>query len=99
MKVRVAFVMGQYPLFLSTSDGTTKKNPSPLAGEGKGEGESIEHPHLYPLPSRERRLSFTDALYSFILLQESGHILDQRIDKAFVINLFNPMQIPQRQRI
>ena len=28
--------------------------PRPLAGEGKGEGNSgAGHPHLYPLPPRE----------------------------------------------
>src|SRR6266536_5306658 len=26
----------------------------PFAGEGKDEGNSIGHPHLFPLPSRER---------------------------------------------
>src|SRR4029077_2857091 len=33
---------------------TIPEVPSPLAGEGKGEGYSIRHPHLCPLPSRER---------------------------------------------
>ena len=32
------------------------KAPSPLAGEGWDEGDSTYHPHLNPLPSRERRL-------------------------------------------
>jgi len=36
--------------------------PSPLAGEGGDEGmddslSSIQHPHLIPLPSRERKKS------------------------------------------
>ena len=34
----------------------TERVPSPFAGEGKGEGDPITHPHLYPLPSRERTL-------------------------------------------
>jgi hypothetical protein len=34
--------------------------PSPLTGEGKGEGDSLElfPPHLNPLPPGERRLFF-----------------------------------------
>jgi hypothetical protein len=47
-----------------------KDVPSPLAGEGKGEGYVIKHPHLYPLPSRERRplaVIAHSSLYSLVL--------------------------------
>jgi hypothetical protein len=37
----------------STNNSTTHNFPSPVAGEGKGEGEAANHPHLNPLPPKE----------------------------------------------
>jgi hypothetical protein len=36
-----------------TNNSTTHDFPSPVAEEGKGEGEAANHPHLYPLPPQE----------------------------------------------
>jgi len=43
------------PPFLSIASKITRLSPSPLAGEGGGEGETYHvHPHLNPPPSRGR---------------------------------------------
>jgi hypothetical protein len=39
--------------------------PSPLAGEGKDKGAVNLHPHLDPLPSRERRPERKKSIWTF----------------------------------
>jgi hypothetical protein len=36
-----------------TSNSITHNFPSPVAGEGGGEGQAANHPHLNPLPPKE----------------------------------------------
>jgi hypothetical protein len=61
-------------------------SPSPLAGEGWGEGEfdivSFIHPHPNPPPSRGRELTAFEPkiFYLFLILDSDSWILDSIFD-------------------